>query len=97
MSQVSEAIKAQRKQHRQDHHTDADRKIIRANKGDQKGRRAARRANWNAQGNKSASDFNFDQHSKGHIGGGEIRHLRKQGHSRDDIMAAAKASGSSSA
>jgi len=93
MSKVSQQIKAQRKQHRQDHNTDADRAVNQANRGDQKGRRQARRANFEAQGNKSASDFNFDQHGKGHIGGAEIRHLRKQGASREDIMAAAKANG----
>ena len=90
MSKVSEAIKAKRKQHRQDHYTDADRSF---NGQGKKARRAGRQENFDAQGNTSASDFNFDQHGKGHIGGQEIRHLEKQGHSRDDIMAAAKANG----
>ena len=91
--QVSEAIKAKRKQHRQDHFTDADRQLFKSNKGNQKARVAARRENFAAQGNKSAADFNFDQHGKGHIGQQEIKHLRNQGHSRKDIMAAAKANG----
>ena len=90
MSKVSEAVKAQRKQHRQDHGTDADRAL---NGGGRKARRAARQENFNAQGNKSAADFNFDQHGKGHVGGQEISHLMQQGHSKDDIMTAAKASG----
>jgi len=90
MSNVSKAIKAKRKQHRQDHYTDADRSL---NGGGQKARRASRQENFDAQDNHSASDFNFDQHGKGHIGWQEIRHLEKQGHSRDDIMAAAKANG----
>ena len=93
MSKVSEAVKAQRKQHRQDHNTKADRQVNRSNKGNQKGRRAARKANFNAQGNQGASDFNFDQHGKGHISGQEINHLLKSGQSRDQIMAAAKANG----
>lgn len=63
------------------------------NKGDQKGRRAARRANYESQGNESAADFNFDQLGKGHVSGQEIRHLRKSGQSKEDIMAAARSSG----
>ncbi len=90
MSKVSEAIKAKRQQHRKDHYTDADRAL---NGKGQKARRASRQEAFNAQGNKSAADFNFDQHGKGHIGGQEIRHLQNQGHSREDIMAAAKANG----
>jgi hypothetical protein len=90
MSKVSQQIKAQRQQHRQDHYTDADKTFNRQGKED---RRAGRQENFNAQGNKSASDFNFDQHGKGHIGGQEIRHLQNQGHSKDDIMSAAKAHG----
>ena len=93
MSKVSEKIKAKRKQHRKDHATDADRQIMQDNKGNQKGRRDARMANFEAQGNKSASDFNFDQHGEGHVGSQEIRHLQNQGHSKEDIMAAANASG----
>jgi hypothetical protein len=87
---VSQQIKAQRKQHRADHYTDADRKLGKVGK---KARRAARQESFNAQGNKSASDFNFDQYGKGHIGGQEIRHLQNQGHSKEDIMSAAKAHG----
>lgn len=90
MSKVSETIKAQRQQHRKDHYTDADRALPREGR---KGRRAARQENFNAQGNKSASDFNFDQHGKGHVGGQEVRHLMQQGHSKDEVMAAAKSSG----
>ena len=93
MSKVSEAIKAKRKQHRKDHHTDFDRKIMKENKGNQKGRRAARMEGHASQGNKSASDFDFNKSGKGHIGGSEIRHLQNQGHSKKDIMAAAKANG----
>jgi len=85
--------KAQRQQHRKDHNTKADRSVNQANKGSQKGRIAARQENFNAQGNESAADFNFDQHGKGHVSGQEISHLRKQGSSKQDIMAAAKASG----
>ena len=81
--------KAQRQQHRKDHNTKADRQ----NKGNRQERRAARMANFEAQGNESAADFNFDQHGKGHIGSGEVRHLRNQGQSKADIMAAARASG----
>lgn len=87
---ITAAERGRRKQHRADHSTDADR----AFKGQgQKARRAGRQENWNAQDNKSASDFNFDQHGKGHIGGGEIKHLQNQGHSKEDIMSAAKANG----
>ena len=93
MSKVSAAIKAQRKQHRKDHHTDFDRKIMKENKGNTEGRRAARMAGHASQGNKSASDFDFNKSGKGHIGGSEIRHLQNQGHSKEDIMAAAKANG----
>ena len=52
MSQASDAIKAQRKQHRQDHGTDADRTVMRNNRFDAKARKAARKENFNAQGNK---------------------------------------------
>ena len=93
MSKVSEAIKAKRKQHRQDHFTDADREVIRNNRGDQQGRKAARKDNFSAQGNKGASDFNFDQHGKGHISQQEITHLRESGQSKDQIMAAVNAHG----
>ena len=93
MSKVSEAVKAQRKQHRQDHGTKADREVNRSNRGDQQGRKAARKANFNAQGNQGASDFNFDQHGKGHISRQEIKHLRQSGQSRDQIQAAVKAHG----
>lgn len=93
MSKVSKAIRAKRKQHRKDHHTDFDRKIMKENKGSKKDRRAARMEGHVSQGNKSASDFDFNKSGKGHIGGSEIRHLRNQGHSREDIMAAAKAHG----
>ena len=92
-SNVTAKQKAQRQQHRKDHFTDADRQTMKDNKGDKKGRRAARLANFEAQGNESASDFNFDQHGKGHVSGAEIRHLRNQGQSKADIMAAAKSSG----
>ena len=93
MSKASEEIKAKRNQHRKDHFTDADWQIRRDNKGDQQGRRAARRSNFKAQGNTSASDFDFNQHGKGHVSGQEIRHLKNQGHSREAIMAAARSSG----
>jgi len=85
--------RAARKAHRQAHNTDADRTVSKANKGNQQGRRAARQENFNAQGNKSAGDFNFDQHGKGHISNQEIRHLRSQGKSRDEITAAVTANG----
>jgi hypothetical protein len=87
---VTAKQKAQRQQHRKDHFTDADKSF---NGKGQKARRAGRQENFNAQGNESAADFNFDQHGKGHISGHEISHLRKQGSSKQDIMAAAKASG----
>ena len=92
MSNSTEEAKrqAQRQQHRKDHFTDADRAFD--GKG-LKDRRAGRQENFNAQGNKSAADFNFDQHGKGHISGHEIRHLINQGNSREDVMSAAKASG----
>lgn len=91
--QVSAKQKAQRQQHRKDHFTDADRHIAKEYKGNQKGRREARRETFKNQGNETAADFDFDQLGKGHIGNQEINHLRKQGHSKDDIMAAAKANG----
>ena len=90
---VTAKQKAQRQQHRKDHNTDADRSANKANKGNQRGRQSARKENFNAQGNESAADFNFDQHGKGHVSHQEIKHLRSQGASRGDIMAAAKASG----
>ena len=85
--------KAQRQQHRKDHFTDADRQLQKDFKGDQKGRRAARMQGMSQQGNKSASDFNFDQYGKGHVSGAEVNSLRNQGQSRADIMSAAKSSG----
>jgi len=88
--QVDAKTKAKRQQHRKDHYTEADRSF--KGKG-QKARRAGRQENFNAQGNESAADFNFDQHGKGHVSGQEISHLRKQGQSRADIMSAARASG----
>jgi len=87
---ITAAERGRRKQHRQDHYTDADRAF---NGQGQKARRKGRQENWNAQDNKSASDFNFDQHGKGHVGGQEIKHLMNQGHSKEDIMSAAKESG----
>ena len=93
MSKVSEAIKAKRKQHRQDHGTAADRIVNQNNRGDVQGRKDARKKNFSAQGNKGASDFNFDQHGKGHISQQEINHLRDSGQSRDQIMAAVNAHG----
>ena len=56
-------------------------------------RKARRDASFNSQDNQSAADFDFNLHGEGHIGNGEVRHLRKQGHSRDDIMSAAQNSG----
>jgi len=87
---VTAKQKAQRQQHRKDHYTDADRSF---NGKGQKARRAGRQENFNAQGNESAADFDFDQHGKGHVSGQEISHLRKQGSSREDIMSAARAGG----
>jgi len=92
-NRVDAATKAKRAQHRADHFTDADRQLFKENKGDQKGRRAARREGYAQQGNTSAADFNFDQYGKGHVGAQEVIHLRKQGQSRADIMSAAKSSG----
>ena len=92
-NKVNAKTKAQRQQHRKDHNTDADRQINKEFRGDQKGRRAAKMQAYAQQGNESAADFNFDQHGKGHVSGGEIKALRKQGQSRADIMSAAKASG----
>ena len=85
--------KAQRQQHRKDHFTDADRQLFKDNKGDQKGRQAARMQGMSEQGNKSAADFNFDQYGKGHVSGAEVKALRNQGQSRADIMSAARSSG----
>ncbi len=87
---VTAKQKAQRQQHRKDHYTDADKSF---NGKGQEARRAGRQENFKAQGNESAADFNFDQHGKGHVSGQEIKHLREQGHSRADIMSAAKANG----
>jgi len=87
---VTAKQKAQRQQHRKDHYTDADRSF---NGKGRKARRAGRQENFNAQGNESAADFDFDQHGKGHVSGHEISHLRKQGNSKEDIMAAARAGG----
>ena len=87
---VTAKQKAKRQQHRKDHYTDADRSF---NGKGQKARRAGRQENFNAQGNESAAYFDFDQHGKGHVSGQEISHLRKQGHSRADIMSAARAGG----
>lgn len=94
MSKVSQAIKEKRKenrqQHRADHYTDADHAL----KGkDSKERKAVREEAFNNQGNENAADFNFDQYGKGHVSGQEVRHLRKSGQSKEDIMAAAQASG----
>ena len=90
---VSAKVKARRQQHRDDHFTDNDRQLFQDYKGDQQGRRAARQKALGAQGNKSASDFNFDQYGKGHVSSGEVRSLMNQGQSKSDIMSAAKASG----
>jgi len=90
MSKASEAIKAQRKKHRQDHFTDADRALKGQGK---KARRAAKAKAYSNQGNENAADFNFDQHGKGHVSGQEIAHLRKSGQSRDQVMAAVQANG----
>tara|TARA_R110002012_G_scaffold282840_4_gene472685 strand:+ start:1469 stop:2443 length:975 start_codon:yes stop_codon:yes gene_type:complete len=90
MSQVSEEIKAKRKQHRQDHYTDADKAL---NGQGQMARRAARSEAYSNQGNEGASDFNFDQYGKGHISNQEVKHLRNSGQSREDIMSAVQANG----
>jgi len=90
---AKEKAKARGQQHRQDHGTKADRQVRKENKGDRQGRRAARAENFAAQGAKGASDFDFDQHGKGHISGQELKHLRKSGSSKEDIMSAVKASG----
>jgi len=84
--------KAQRRQHRKDHFTEADRLLSKQYKGDQKGRVAARKEGYQTD-NATASDFNFDEYGKEHISGAEVKHLRQQGQSREDIMAAARASG----
>lgn len=90
---AKEKAKARRQQHRQDHQTKADRQVRKENKGDREGRRAAKAENFAAQGAKGASDFNFDQHGKGHVSNQELKHLRKSGASRSDIMSAVKANG----
>ncbi len=92
MSTETEKAKqrAQRRQHRKDHYTDADRAL---NGGGKKARRAAKAQNFKDQGAESAADFDFNQHGKGHIGGQELKHLRESGASKKDIIAAVKADG----
>ena len=85
--------RAQKKQNRKDHFTNADRQLFKDFKGDQKGRKDARMQGMSEQGNKSAADFNFDQYGKGHVSGQEVKALRNQGQSRADIMSAARSSG----
>lgn len=89
---MNNITKEQRKQHKEDHFTSADRSLFADYKGDQKGRIAARKAGYQTD-NKTAADFNFDKFGKGHISQGEMRHLKNQGHSNQSIMDAAKASG----
>ncbi|MAU75281.1 MAG: hypothetical protein CL831_00220 [Crocinitomicaceae bacterium] len=89
---MNKRTKEQRKQHKEDHFTKHDRKLWADYKGDQKGRVAARKAAYQTD-NKTAADFNFDKFGKGHISAGEMRHLKKQGHSKQSIMDAANASG----
>ena len=92
MSNISAEIKKRRQQHRQDHYTNRDRKLNQKYRGDQKGRIAERRTSYQTD-NKTAAGFNFDKFGTGHIGRGEVKHLKQQGFSNDEIMAAAKASG----
>lgn len=93
MSQVSDAIKAKRKQHRQDHNTKADKALNKKFKGDRQGKNSAKREALASQGNQGVEDFNFDQHGKGHVSGKEVRALRKQGHSMEDIQKQVTANG----
>jgi len=90
---MNKRTKEERQQHRQDHFTKHDQNLWADYKGDQKGRVAARKAGYQ-KNNKTAADFNFDKFGKGHVSQGEIRHLKQQGHSKQDIMDAANASGS---
>lgn len=90
---VTAKEKARRQQHRKDHYTEADRSLNSEYKGDQIGRVAARREDLMQQGNKTAADFNFDKYGKGHVDSTEVKSLMNQGHSKEDIMAAARASG----
>ena len=62
-------------------------------KAKRQARRDKRDESFNSQDNQSAADFDFNKHGDGRVGGGEVRHLRKQGHSREDIMSAAQESG----
>tara|TARA_R110002020_G_scaffold143654_5_gene316109 strand:- start:6818 stop:7870 length:1053 start_codon:yes stop_codon:yes gene_type:complete len=89
---MAKRTKEERKEHRQDHFTKHDRKLWADYKGDRKGRVAARKAGYQTD-NKTAADFNFDKFGKGHVSQGEMRHLKKQGHSKQDIMDAVNASG----
>ena len=92
MSNISAELKKRRKQHRQDHNTDLDRMLSKEYKGSQRDRVAARKGLYQTD-NKNAAGFNFDQFGKGHISRGEVKHLKEQGFSNKDIMAAAIASG----
>jgi len=68
-------------------------KVSKAIKEKRASRRDKRNESFNSQDNQSAADFDFNKHSEGRVGNSEVRHLRQQGNSREDIMSAAQESG----
>lgn len=86
--------KEERIAHRQAHHTDADRALNKQHRGDQKGRRAARAQDFADNAVDNVKDFDTDKYGKGHVSGQEIKAMREQGFSKDDIAAKVAESGS---